>query len=187
VSPTDPIVKKWLYLAKDKKISVRQAAKNCGMPAETFRGWLKSPDGVPRRVGRPTTLSPPVEAAVAKKLLEMADAAVGLSPKQTSVFARRVVAAIDPKIDFKAGPKWRRFLLRRQPTLSERTGTKTTGARINAFCRTSWYAWCGVSFPIIRQYPPEALFNYDDSGGEIEHRKLKVSERRMTPPATRTH
>jgi hypothetical protein len=117
-----------------------------------------------------------VEEILAKKLERLVEAHMSVDLAMLPLIAKDIARKLKLSTPgWKAGPKWLRGFIARNPKLSVRKCGKISRARaihFNTLTHTEWYT---AMEPLLKMYTPKEVFNMDDTGIDIEHRMGQVS------------
>ena len=129
------------------------------------------------RSGAPTVLSPEMETAFSRHLMDLADSGFGLTRRLVKVkaadFARK--AGIEhPFKDGPAGDTWFRKFMRRHPQLSLRSPSKLCTLRGRAMDRKVVEAYFSDVENCVQGMSKEQIWNMDETGFNSEHVPCKI-------------
>ncbi len=162
------------------KMSIKRAAKNFGVKRTTLRRRLvaKNPTAPPR--GRPSFLTPAIEAQILKHIIAADDDAHGYTTKQLSVSVAGIakVYGVFEKGVFVAGKDFVKSYLKRHPVVKLTRPTKRNWARATKMNRVNHTKWVGTYEELIAMFRPEEIFNADDKHFDIE--KMLPQKVRLT-------
>ncbi|XP_056648647.1 uncharacterized protein LOC130453078 [Diorhabda sublineata] len=157
---------------QDHSMGFKLAAKTFNVPKTTLRRRLAKQDSSKGNLGGRTAIfSKAIEEEIAGYIIDMETRFFGLTSKDL----RRMVfeVAEKNKIEHRfnretkmAGWKWVRGFLKRNPRISLRSPESTSLARAQAFNKPNIQAYFNALSSTLEQYnfPPENIFNMDESG-----------------------
>lgn len=162
---------------KEGRINQKKAAKLFNIPVMTLSDHVNDrvKEGV--KAGGQPVMSTEMEAAFAKKLMDLADLGFGLT--RNVVMVKAMEFCIEAKIkhpfgEIKAGRSWYSGFMKRNPCLSLRKPAKLSTMRGKAMDRDKIAAYFKDLHNILKGVGPDQVWNMDESGFNMEHTPVKI-------------
>ena len=167
----------WMNRFNKHKCTAVEAAASLGICRATFFRWISSGLKSAPRKGTPTFFTPEVEEDLCDMLISAADYCMGFTKVQFRKWVKQAVDKVtNGKSTFKASESWIDGFLRRNPRVESRVAANILPERIDAFSMDATVSFFAKIEAWVDKYPPERMFNADETGLEIKPRKKNVSD-----------